>query len=148
MSCLDFNWDITQQGHLLNLSKHWCCQHQQCAAFSLTSTPQPFQHGKTFLEPKAPPGIASGFCEVHKPPNYDKVTTLWESRFFWLNNFLVLAWIKRARIEFAALGCLLANLLALFRSFSAAWQSSSNQGLAFLFGNGRGLRDIICCYIK
>ena len=31
-------------------------------------------------------------------------------------------------MEFAALGCLLANLLALFLSFLAAWQSSSNQG--------------------
>ena len=59
-----------------------------------------------------------------------------ESRFFSLNNFLILAWIKRARMELAALGCLLANLLALFLYFLAAWQSSSNQGLAFLFGNG------------
>ena len=55
---------------------------------------------------------------------------------FCLNNFLALAWIKRDLKEFAALGCLLANLLALFRSFLAAWQSSSNQGLAFRFGNG------------
>ena len=39
-------------------------------------------------------------------------------------------------MEFAALGCLLANLLALFPSFLAAWQSSTKQGLAFLFGNG------------
>ena len=36
-------------------------------------------------------------------------------------------------------GCLLANLLALFLSFLAAWQSSSNQGLVFLFGNGEVL---------
>ena len=50
-----------------------------------------------------------------------------------------MAWIKRARMEFAALGCLWANLLALFLSFLAAWQSSSNQGLAFLFGNGEVL---------
>ena len=28
-----------------------------------------------------------------------------ESRFFCFYNFLVLAWIKRARMEFAALGC-------------------------------------------
>ena len=42
-------------------------------------------------------------------------------------------------MEFAALGCLLANLLALFLSVLAAWQSSSNQGLAFLFGNGEVL---------
>ena len=62
-----------------------------------------------------------------------------ESRFFCLNNFLVLAWIKRARMEFATLGCLLANLLTSFLSFLAAWQSSSNQGLAFLFGNGEVL---------
>ena len=64
---------------------------------------------------------------------------LQESRFFCVNNFLVLAWIKRARMEFAVLGCLLANLLALFVSFLAAWQSSSNHGLAFLFGNGEVL---------
>ena len=42
-------------------------------------------------------------------------------------------------MELATLGCLLANLLALFLSFLAAWQSSSNQGLAFLFGNGEVL---------
>ena len=62
-----------------------------------------------------------------------------ESCFFCLNNFLVLAWIKCDLIEFAALGYLLANLLALFHSFLAAWQSSSNQGLAFLFRNGEVL---------
>ena len=47
MSSLDFNWDITQQGRLLILSKHWCCQHQQqrCVAFSLASTSEPVQHG-------------------------------------------------------------------------------------------------------
>ena len=26
---------------------------------------------------KTPAGIASGICEARKPPNYDKVTTLW-----------------------------------------------------------------------
>ena len=62
-----------------------------------------------------------------------------KSRFFCLNNFLVLAWIKRACMEFPALGCLLANLLALFHSFFAAWQSSSNLGSALLFGNGEVL---------
>ena len=62
-----------------------------------------------------------------------------ESHFFCLNNFLVPAWIKHDLIEFAALGCLLANLFALFRSFLAAWQSSSNQCIAFLFGNGEVL---------
>ena len=50
-----------------------------------------------------------------------------ESRFCCLNNFLVLAWMKHAHIEFAVLWYLLANLLALFGSFLAAWQSSSNQ---------------------
>ena len=62
-----------------------------------------------------------------------------ESHLFCLDNFLFLAGIRRARMEFAALGCLVANLLALFLSFLAAWQSSSNQGLAFRFGNGEVL---------
>ena len=63
-----------------------------------------------------------------------------ESRFFCLNNFLVLAWIKHARMEVAALGCLLAILLALYISFLAAWQSSSNQCLTFRFENGEVLK--------
>ena len=46
-------------------------------------------------------------------------------------------------MEFAALGYLLANLLALFLSFLAAWQSSSNQGLAVLFGNGESVSNIV-----
>ena len=61
----------------MNPTKHWCCQHQQCVAFSLASSPEPVQHGCTYQESKPPAGIASGICEARKPPNYDKVTTLW-----------------------------------------------------------------------
>ena len=40
MFSLDLNWDITQQGRQLNLSEHWCCQHQRCVEFSLASLSQ------------------------------------------------------------------------------------------------------------
>ena len=58
-------------------TKYGCCQHQRCVAFSLASSPEPVQHGCTYQDSKTPAGIASGICEACKPPNYDKVTTLW-----------------------------------------------------------------------
>ena len=52
MSSLNFDCDTTQQDRLLDLFRHWCCQHQLCVAFSLASSPEPVQHGWIYQESK------------------------------------------------------------------------------------------------
>ena len=76
-------------------TKHWCCQHQGCVAFSLASSTEPVQHGCTYQELKTPAGIASGICEACKPPNYDKVTTLWgEVKFRIYCYYCTMCWCR------------------------------------------------------
>ena len=51
-------WSVTMHwSHQITRSsmyptKHWCCQHQRCVAFSLASSPEPVQHGCTYQESK------------------------------------------------------------------------------------------------